>query len=107
VRGTFDTSAISPKKSPAAVAAAVAGPVQEDEELAAPLALADQPLARGQLQLVGERRDLGQLLLRAACEERDGLDQLDLLVLADLPAQPHVRSLNPVPAAPRKDDRYL
>src|SRR5207248_5651150 len=56
--------------------------VDQSEELAAAFALADEHLPGWDVDLVGERRDLSQLGLRAAREERCASEELDLRVLA-------------------------
>jgi REP element-mobilizing transposase RayT len=54
--------------------------VEQDEELASPLALADELLALGQVDLVGDVGDRLELLPRAVREERRAPDQVDLRV---------------------------
>src|SRR5262249_22671433 len=68
--------------------------VEQDEELAAPLALADEGLVLGQVDLVREGGDLAELFLRATGEERYGADQRDLVVLADAPSESHACESN-------------
>ena len=89
VRGVSSTSAISPKKSPAwsvlidsPVLGHVGVALEQDEELAAGLALPGQLLAFLEVDLVGELRDLLELAARAVGEQRRPLDQVDLLVTA-------------------------
>ena len=97
VRGESETRAISPKKSPApsllmlcAALGHVGLALQQHEELAAARALLRHLLALAEVDLVRDVRDLLELVLGAAREERDLLDQLDLLV-----AVQHVTSLSP------------
>ena len=85
VVGRSVTSEISPKKSPAAervdlaaLAAHLGLAVEQDEELAAGVAFADQLLARGQVDLVGDLRDLLHPALGAAGEQRHAVEDVDL-----------------------------
>ena len=90
VRGMCETSAISPKKSPAPSWATFspsrttsADPSIEDDELVTSLALARQHLALGEVDLVRQPGNRGQLGLGAMTEERNLLDRLDLLVVTE------------------------
>ena len=79
----------------AALAADVGRALDQDEELAPRIALARQHLPLGHVDLVGDERDLAELLLRAVREERHPLQQLDLGVAAE-----HRASLNRLCAPP-------
>ena len=54
--------------------------LEQDEEFAAGLAQTCQVLALGEVDLVGDLRNLLELAPRAVCEERHALEQLDLVV---------------------------
>src|SRR5207237_10626921 len=56
--------------------------LDEDDELEAAGSLARQVPGVREVELVRERGDLGELALRAALEQRNPLQQLDLRVLA-------------------------
>ena len=72
-------------------------PVEQDEELAARRSLARHLLALVEIDLVREQRDLLQLRPRAAREQRNLADKVDLLVSA----QSHTASLKPIAPATR------
>src|SRR6266536_3409846 len=87
VRGVRAISAISPKKSPRLsvrtlrpLALHLRLPVDEDEELPAERSFADELPPGAEVDLIGELRDLREFLLRAAREQWDALDRLNLRV---------------------------
>src|SRR5689334_1679328 len=61
----------------------VGGPLEQHEELTPRMALASHLLAVAQVDLVGEHREVLQLRLRQAREQRHLADQIDLLVMAE------------------------
>src|SRR5215204_151591 len=75
----------------------VDGPIEEEEELVALPPLFDQLRTRRQAQLVRQRRDLAQLLLRATGEQRHLPEQFELRILA----HPHDPILTSVVGAPK------
>src|SRR5207253_9519221 len=68
------------RPDPHAVLLHLCGPVDQHEELTAAVALPRQHLPRREVDLVGDGRDLVQLLLRAVREERYVLDQVELAI---------------------------
>src|SRR6185437_7437992 len=58
----------------------VGRPLEDDEELAPAIAFAHELLAFGEVDLIGGRGDLFELVLRARLEERHLLDQINFLV---------------------------
>ena len=90
VRFVVVMRAISPKKSPPLPTREVLPAlrhlrrtVDDHEELAAERSLATQHGPRLDLEVLGDPRELGQLLLRQPLEERRALEGLDLHVLAE------------------------
>src|SRR6266536_4129662 len=96
VRGVRAISAISPKKSPRLsvrtlrpLALHLRLPVDEDEELPAERSFADELPPGAEVDLIGELRDLREFLLRAAREQWDALDRLNLRVPRERHAASH------------------
>jgi len=68
----------------AATALHVGRSLDEHEELVPGVALLDQRLPSRQVDLVGDRGDLGELPLRGGSKERHALDQVDLGVVSEV-----------------------
>src|SRR6266536_1289932 len=82
---------VTPLERPhfAALALHLRLPVDEDEELPAERSFADELSPGAEVDLIGELRDLREFLLRAAREQWDALDRLNLRVPRERHAASH------------------